>query len=419
MRDYAGIARKITWTLFLSQSIFSAGLITMSTVNAIAGADLSGVTAWAGVPSMVLLLATAVGAFGWGLVMERSGRRPGLAIGLAFGAIGAVLAGVAILRESFLAFLGGLAMIGMSQAAMQLGRFAAAEVNPPAKRGRAIANVVVGGTIGSILGPLLVGPAGKFATGLGANELAGPYGSGFILFGFAVLVILLGLKPEPMEIARELTQNEGPLIGAEKSQQRYSLILRRPGVLVATVVMVVGQMVMVMLMVITSLHMKNHGHTLTDISLVISSHTFGMFAFSIFSGRLVDRIGREPVILVGAATLVVASLSARLSPEVIPLAVALFLLGLGWNFCYVGGSTLLADRLSTDEQARMQGLNDLFVGLASALSSLGSGFVFAGLGYQAMGIVGAGVAVIPFALTLWWMQARRRLTVAAEGEQIQ
>ncbi|MBN8582924.1 MAG: MFS transporter, partial [Anaerolineae bacterium] len=113
--------------------------------------------------------------------------------------------------------------------------------------------------------------------------------------------------------------------------------------------------------------------------------------------------GRGVVILIGSATLVVACIAATISPDVLPLGVALFLLGLGWNFCFVGGSTLLADQLSPAERARTQGFNDLLVGLASALGSLESGFIFASLGYNMMAYVSAAVALIPVLVVLVWM----------------
>jgi MFS family permease len=412
LKNYEGIARKITRTLFLSQSVVFAALITTGTVNAIVGADLSGMIAWAGVPNTVLLVAAALGALVWGFVMERIGRRGGLTIGMVLGALGALIAGSAIWFRSFPLFLVGMALFGFARSAMQLGRFAAAEVHPPDKRGRAIASVVLGGTVGSILGPLLVSPAGAVASRAGLNELIGPYGTALALFLLANVIVLTWLRPDPMEVARELAQDDidkGRGLGTVRTIPE---ILRQPAVLVAIIAMVVGQAVMVMLMVITSLHMKGLEHSLGDISLVISSHTFGMFAFSVISGRLVDRFGREPVIMVGAIILIAAGLSAGLSPDVLPIAIALFLLGLGWNFCYVGGSTLLTDQLSTAEQSRMQGVNDLMVGLTSAIGSLGSGFVFASLGYQTMGFVGAVVATIPFIMAFWWMRNRRRLSPA-------
>jgi len=133
-----------------------------------------------------------------------------------------------------------------------------------------------------------------------------------------------------------------------------------------------------------------------------------MYAFSIFSGRLADRLGRVPVLMAGAATLALASLLAPLSPQLLPLGFALFLLGLGWNFCYVGGSALLADQLSPAERARTQGFNDLLIGSVSALGSLGSGLVFAGVGYGVMGIAAAAVSVLALLLSLGWLWGQRR-----------
>ena len=412
MKDYEGIARKITRTLFLSMSAVSAALITTGTVSTIAGAELSGVIALAGLPATVQLISAALGALIWGLLMERIGRRGGLAIGLVFGALGAFSAGTAIWRGSFPLFLVGMAMFGFAQSASQLGRFAAAEVNPAEKRGRAIANVILGGTVGSIVGPLLVGPAGVLATRAGINELIGPYGAAVVLFLIAAMIVFTWLRPDPLEVAKELAVQDQVANRNTESLRAMPEILRQPGVIVAMMAMVIGQVVMVMVMVITSLHMKALGHSLSDISLVIASHTFGMFAFSIFSGRLVDRIGREPVIMLGSVILIIAGLSAGLSPDVLPIAIALFLLGLGWNLCYVGGSTLLTDQLSTAEQSRMQGVNDLFVGIASAIGSLGSGFVFAAVGYQTMGIVGAAFAILPLVFALWWTRNPARLSPA-------
>jgi len=138
-----------------------------------------------------------------------------------------------------------------------------------------------------------------------------------------------------------------------------------------------------------------------------------MYAFSIFSGQLVDRWGRGQVILVGGLGLVVACILAPLSTALIPLALSLFLLGLGWNFCYVGGSSLLADQLNQQERARIQGTNDLFVGLATALGSFISGLIFAALGFGMVGIIGAVLSIIPVGMTLWWQLGKRKLTPTA------
>jgi MFS family permease len=132
-----------------------------------------------------------------------------------------------------------------------------------------------------------------------------------------------------------------------------------------------------------------------------------MYAFSVVSGRLADAWGRGPVIMIGASTLVLASFTAPLSPDVLPLAVSLFLLGLGWNFCFVGGSTLLADQLSPAERGRTQGVNDFLVGLASAAGSLGSGFIFASSGYAIIAMISGTLSMIPLVLVFSWMRHRK------------
>lgn len=408
--DFNHIARKTTGTLFAAQSLGSAGFIAAATINSIAGAKLSGEPALAGVPSGVYQFGAALAAFGWGYAMERLGRRGGLVIGLVLGVIGAGLAGGALVVRSFWLFLAGMTLMGAANSALQLGRFAAAEVHPPAERGRAISNVVIGGTMGAIFGPLMVGPMGAWSSQFGVDELAGPYGASLVLFALAAVAVFIWLRPDPRDVGREVARlhpEESLQNGATRS---IPTILRQPGTIVAMSAMVLGQLTMVMLMVITSLHMQDHHHPLTDISVVISSHTFGMYAFSIISGRLADRFGRAPVIIGGAATLILACLAAPLSPDVLPISVALFLLGLGWNFCYVGGSTLLADQLSPSERAKTQGFNDLLIGLVSAVGSLSSGVLFAALGYATIGVIGALAAFVSLALTVGW-QTRRSAMV--------
>jgi MFS family permease len=284
-----------------------------------------------------------------------------------------------------------------------LGRFAAAEVNKPEHRGQAISNVVIGGTVGSIIGPFVAGPAGRLVGSWGIDELAGAYLIAAVLFAIGAVVVFTGLRPDPREIGKQVAEKYPETLIKHKHVRGLLEIFRQPAALVAMLSMVLGQMVMVLVMVITSLHMRGHNHELTDISAVIASHTFGMYAFSIVSGRLADKWGRGTVILIGSFTLVVACIAATISPDVLPLGVALFLLGLGWNFCFVGGSTLLADQLSPAERARTQGFNDLLVGLASALGSLESGFIFASLGYNMMAYVSAAIALVPLLVVVVWM----------------
>ncbi|MCI0551238.1 MAG: MFS transporter [Anaerolineae bacterium] len=405
MTDFSRLARKITWVLFANQSLASAGFIASATINSIIGANLGGNASWAGVPSAVYLLGAAFAASAWGYLMDRIGRRNGIVFGLIIGVIGNALVLYAIASSSLLMFLIGMILMGITNAAVTLGRFAAAEVNPPEMRGAAISNVVLGGTFGAIVGPLLVGPMGNYIKTLGMDELAGAYLATLILFVIAAVIVFAGLRPDPRDLGVQIAEQYPD--SAPTGEARSILeIFRQPAALVAVTAMALGQVVMVAIMVITSLHMRDHQHHLGDISAVIASHTFGMFAFSVISGRLTDKWGRGPVILVGASTLLLACITAPLSPDVLPLAVSLFLLGLGWNFCFVGGSALLSDQLSPLERSRTQGANDLFVGLASAVGSLGSGFVFAGSNYTVISIVAGVIALVPLMMSMLWMRKK-------------
>jgi len=401
MEDFDRIAREITWVLFLSQSLSSAAFIAAFTVNALVGVDLTGQRAMAGVPGGLYVAGQACGALVWGFSMERIGRRRALTLGQLIGVIGSAIAVAAVVERSFAFFLFGLVLVGMARSAVDLGRFVAAEVHLPAERGRAISNVVLGSTVGAIFGPLLVGPMGHVAKWAGCPELSGAYMAGGVVLAAAAGLIFAGLRPEPRDIGRELARIHPKLI-PQQAPRSLSEIVRHPGVIVAMVTMAFAQMVMVIPMSITSVHMKDHQHALTAVSLVISAHTLGMYAFSVLSGRMTDRWGRGPVIILGSMVMILSCLMAAPSINLLPLTVALFLLGLGWNFSYVASSTLLADQLSPRERAKTQGVNDLLLNLSSGASQVGSGLVYAAGGYGVMSLTAAAMAVVPLGLAIWW-----------------
>lgn len=394
MRDYRSIARKTTAVLFLSQSLSSAAFIAAFTVNALIGVELSGRTAMAGVPGAVYVLGQALGALIWSYGMERLGRRRGIGIGQVAGAGGGLLALWAVAGRSFPLFLVGLVFVGIARSAVDLGRYAAAEVHAPEERGRAISNVVLGSTVGAIFGPLLAGPTGRLAAAAGFPDLAGSY----ILVPGVLLIaaglIFSGLRPDPREIGRELAAMGRDAV-ASATARPLGRIMRQPQVIVAALSMIFAQVVMMVPMSITSVHMKAHHHTLGAVSLVISFHAVGMYAFSVVSGRMTDRWGRRQVIALGSAVLLVSCLSGMPSVGLAPLVVSLFLLGLGWNFAYVAGSTLLADQLSPNERARTQGLNDLLLNLSSAASQAGSGVIYAWGGFSVMCLAAGILSLVP------------------------
>jgi len=412
MTDFKRIAVKITVILFITQSLASAGFIAAAAINPILGAKLASDRSLATLPTAAYLLSGALSASAWGYIMDRIGRRNGIVSGLLIGVLGNLLVLVAIQASSFLLVLVGLMMMGTTNSAVMLGRFAAAEVNPPDRRGRAISAVVLGGVIGTILARVSAVPVSDFVVSIGWDELAGAYLTTLVLFAIASIIVFAGLRPDPREVGREVAR-QYPASTPQGEARPILQILRQPAAITAVTAMALGQVVMVAIMVITSLHMEDHQHARADIYSVISAHTFGMFAPSIISGWFLDKWGRARMILIGASTLLLACIAAPLSPNVFPLGIALFLLGLGWNFCFVGGSALLSDQLSPLERSRTQGTNDLLVGLASALISLTSGFIFDATNYTVMTVIAGGLSLIPLFMSLSFMRSRRAVPVSA------
>ena len=386
-------------------------MIASLTVAAIVGAQLSGRPSLAGLPAGLFQLGAALSALPWSLATDRIGRRWGLSIAVLVGALGAAGSVAAAALGSFPLLIVSLAVMGSGHAAFRLSRFTAAEVNPRARRGRAVATVVLGGTVGSVLGPLLVTPSARLTTYLGLGELAGPYLVGALLFAAGALVMILFLRPEPKLIAQLVDANEDD--GAPAAPARsLSRLFQDPGVRTAVLITIGSYVVMVMVMGMTSLHMFDHAHGLESISLVIGAHTLGMFGLSPVSGRLADKWGRRPTLALGSVGLLLGCLGSIPSVALMPMMASLFILGFGWNLCFVGGSVLLSDRLSLSERARMQGINDLLVGIPAALASLLSGVVYASAGFGFMSWLGATVSLLMLFM-LWQARSVVRPQVAA------
>ena len=417
--------RRLTWLLFVGQSLTSAAFIASFTVGAIAGAQLSGQPALAGLPGATYQLGAAMTAYPAARMMDRYGRRAGLVLGYIIGIGGALLAAYAITNHSFVLFLAGFAGVGTTKGFTDLGRYAAAEMHPAAARGRAISLVVLGGTVGAIGGPAIVAPVGRLVERYGLDALAGPWLASAVIFLFGIFLIGLFLRPDPSLIGRRLAAEQKSLdqqditkaaaLAFADAVRPLRTILAQPGTRVAVSAMVLGQLVMVMLMSMTSLYMTHNGHGLGTVSIVIMAHTLGMYGMSMITGRLADNFGRAPVIVAGCGMLLVACLLAPLSLQTSVLAVALFLLGLGWNFCYVAGAALLTDTLSVAERGRMQGSNDLAVGMVSALGSLQSGALFAAIGYASLSWLSLVVALLPLLLAARLIRDRRQAVQGGRG----
>jgi MFS family permease len=377
----------------------STGHIAAVTVAPIVASQLTGSSAFSGVPGAAVVLGAAVGASALSALMARRGRRPGIAAGYGLGVVGALVAIGATVAGLVPALMLGMFLIGFGNSSNQLSRYVAADMYPFHRRAATIGTVVWAATVGAVLGPTLIGPSGVVAEAFGLPALTGAYLVPIAFVGSAAILSFVMLRPDPFALADAIHDPMSP--GATPVRE----LLRRPTVAAALVGLVASQVVMVLIMTMTPVHMTAHGHHVESVGLVISGHTFGMFALSPVSGRLTDRFGSPTVIAAGLIVTAAASILAAVSPPDggVLLFLALFLLGYGWNLGFVAGSTMLTRGVDIADRTRLQGAADSLIWSSSALASLSSGVVLAFASYAALGLLGAALVVIP----LWVVLSRR------------
>jgi MFS family permease len=393
------LRRRTVWSLVAGVALGSTGHIAAVTVATIVAQDISGSTTWSGAPGATVVMGAAIGAIVLSWVMVRAGRRAGLALGYATGVVGALIATAGVIAVSLPILLVGTVLIGFGNSSNQLSRYVAADLYPASRRASALGTVVWGATIGAVIGPNLAAPASAFAESIGLPPLTGPYLVPVLFVGLATILTLVALRPDPYALA---DHSATPSSGERSTAASLRDVLRRPNVPVAIVALVTVQVVMVLIMTMTPLHMTAHHHDLAAVGLVISGHTFGMFGLSPISGRLSDRFGSVPVILAGLGVSAFASILAAVAPPEggVLLFIALFLLGYGWNLGYVAGSALLTRDLSLSERTRLQGLTDGLIWSSAAAASLSSGVVVAAASYAALGLLGAALVIVPALLVI-------------------
>jgi len=410
-RSRLSVSQRITGTIFLSESLFSAAIIATVTLLSVNAALLSGSDSLSGVPTTVGLIARAGIAVPIGWLMDRAGRRIGMALGYMLGIVGMLVGILSVQAASFALLCLSAAIIGMNNATSQQARFVASEVWAPPDRARIFGLIVFAGTVGAIGGPLLVGPASVWAEMLGLAANSGPYLAGVLFLVVAVAMTLFLLRPDPLVLGRRYDMPDDPGRAVAVEARPAPAIFAEHTVQLAVASMVVGQLVMTLIMVITPVHMHHENHSNGDISLVFMAHTLGMFGFAFVTGWLIGKLGARPMIVFGAALLVLSSVLSALAGNLLSLAIALFVLGLGWNFCFVAGSALLTGALHPIERGRIQGANDMLVAMASGMGSLATGAIFMTGGMLSVSAVGLALT-LAFVALAGWLNQRRAAPVA-------
>lgn len=373
--------------LALAQMLSGSGLTVLVILGGIVGAELAPRPSLVTAPVTVSILAMALASVPAALLMRRIGRRTGFIIAAFVGAGGGLVGAAGLARDSFELFCASAALIGASIAFSQQYRFAAAESVPPAQISRAVSYVLAGSLGAALIGPQLA-LAGRWW--LSEHEYAGSFLVVSALY-LAAAGVLVRLK-----VASTVTSQSS--VAADSVRDLFA----RPNYRIAVIAGVGGFMIMTFVMTATpiSMHVVNH-HSVDATAVVIQSHVLAMFLPSLASGHLIARFGERSIMLWGAVLLALCALMSLAGSQVMHYWLSLVLLGIGWNFLFVAGTTLLTRSLDDANRYRGQALNEFSIYGAQALASL-----LAGLAVQFVDWVFINLVTLPL-LVVIFLAARR------------
>lgn len=396
--DPIAVQRRTLRVVSAAQVLGGAGLATGLTVGALLAAQMLGSDALGGLPVALFTVGAAGSAWLVGRIAGRLGRRISLTGGFVAGGIGAAGVVLAASADSVVGVLLAFLLYGAGSATNLQARYAGTDLAAPDQRARAAGVALVSTTFGAVAGPNLVGPMGTVAESWGLPTLTGPFLPAGVAYLAAALVIWLFLRPDPLLVARQLEAGTDTRDTATTAPGRVN-----PGVLVGATVMVLTQLTMVGIMTMTPLHMQHHGHGLPAVGLVIGVHIGAMYLPSLLTGRLVDSVGRIPMALAAAGTMLAAGLLAAFTPadSVTWMLISLGVLGLGWNLGLISGTALVVDATPQATRARTQGSVDLLIALAGSGGAIAAGAVVAGAGFSTLAVIGGLVSVALIPVVAW------------------
>ncbi|PAQ15507.1 MFS transporter [Bacillaceae bacterium SAOS 7] len=395
--------RRTLLIVVMSQVFGGAGLAAGVTVGALLAEEMLGTNSLAGMPAALFTLGSALAAWLVGRFSQRYGRRFGLAAGFITGGIGAIgVVTAAAFDQVFLLFV-SLFIYGAGTATNLQARYAGTDLAAPKQRATAISVAMVSTTFGAVAGPNLVSVMGEFAIFIGIPALAGPFILAAVAFILAGLVLLIFLRPDPLIVAKALADAKISDDSKQSVQKVEATAIHKRGMMVGATVMVLTQIVMVAIMTMTPVHMKHHGHGLSEVGMVIGIHIAAMYLPSLVTGFLVDKVGRTIMAIASGVTLLSAGLLAAFAPtdSMLGLTTALALLGLGWNFGLISGTALIIDSTSPSTRAKTQGTVDVLVALAGASGGAMSGMVVAHSSYATLSLAGGVLALLLVPVVVW------------------
>ncbi|KMY31772.1 MFS transporter [Lysinibacillus xylanilyticus] len=399
--------KRVLIVVSLSQVFGGAGLAAGITVGALLAQQMLGTDAYAGVPSALFTLGSAGAALIVGKLSQRYGRRTGLSTGFFVGGLGAIGVVIAAITNSVILLFASLFIYGAGTASNLQARYAGTDLANNKQRAKAISTTMVMTTFGAVAGPNLVEIMGKVALSMGVPSLAGPFILSATAFILAGLVLFIMLRPDPLEIAKMIEADRRENEYGNMTESLSEKAVSKRGLTVGATVMVLTQIVMVAIMTMTPVHMKHHGHGLSEVGIVIGFHVGSMYLPSLVTGVLVDKIGRTAMSIASGVTLLCAGLLAAFAPSdsMVLLIVALSLLGLGWNFGLISGTAQIVDSTEPSTRAKTQGKIDVLVALAGASGGALSGMVVANASYATLSLAGGLLSLILIPVVIWSRKA--------------
>jgi MFS family permease len=394
--------RRRVGVLVVSQVLGGVGVASGIAVGGLLAQQVSGSTSLSGLAQTMGVLGAALLAVPMAALARRRGRGPALATGYGFGLVGGALAVAAAVTDQFLLLLLAITLFGGGTAAGLQARYAATDGAPVHVRGRLLSVVVWATTIGSVVGPNLSSVGGDLGRGLGIPELAGPYlfsCTAFALAGAVVLLLLRRPDDDPGAAGAGAGADGGhPVapVARTGTADALRLVARLPAARAGLVAVAGGQALMVAVMVMTPVHLGDHGASLRVVGFVLSLHIAGMYALSPVVGWATDRFGAIPVIGAGVVVLAAAAATGASAGPMAhsQVAVALTLLGLGWSCTMVAGSSLLSASVPAEVRTQVQGAGDLVVGVTAAAAGALAGPVLELAGYSWLNVA-ALVVLVP------------------------
>jgi len=390
-------AARNVFLLACCQALLFTNNVTLISLNGLAGFALADNKALATLPVTGYVVGAAISTFPASMWMKRVGRRNGFLTGTLFGLAGGAITTLAIWQSSFWLLVFGTLVLGTYNAFGQYYRFAAADATPLGWRARAISLVMAGGLVGGIIGPEM----SKHTIDLARPTYLASYAS---LMGFCLVTMVI------LAMLRIPTPHAGEAHGPARPLKE---IMAQPVFIVAVVVAALGYGVMNLLMTSTPLAMGFCGHPYAAAASVISAHVIAMFGPSFFTGSLIQRFGVLNVMMAGVA-MMFACVGIALSGQLVThFWWSLVLLGVGWNFMYVGGTTLLTEAYRPAEKAKAQGANEILIFCTTATSSFTSGVLVNSSGWNTLNYLALPFLAIAGAAALWLAFRRRAARAAA------